>query len=132
MSSVDHLQGVFGPGSQWPEATLTREQDLADLERHAADFKRRDGFTYTVMNPDETRCLGCIYIYPSKLDAYDAQIVMWVTTEAYESGLDPVLDGVVREWIASAWPLEKVVYPGRDLEWQLFNARLGKQDEKYH
>lgn len=132
MSSIEHLRGVFGPGNRWPMATLTREEDLADLERHEADFKRRDGFTYTVMNPSETKCLGCLYIYPSKLDTYDSQIVMWVTTEAYENGLDPVLENIVREWIGNSWTFAKVIYPGRDIEWPLFNERLGKQDEKYH
>lgn len=31
MSSIEHLEGVFGEGSDWPSPELTLEQDLIDL-----------------------------------------------------------------------------------------------------
>lgn len=46
MSSIDHLQGVFGPGSSWPSADLTFEQDLIDLGWHQKEFQIRSSFTY--------------------------------------------------------------------------------------
>jgi hypothetical protein len=65
MTSVDHLKGVFGPSSHWPSADLTLEQDLIDLGWHQKEFQRRTSFAYAVMNPDESRCLGCVYILGS-------------------------------------------------------------------
>lgn len=55
-------------GGRWPRPDFTLEENVADLHGHAADFGARRGFTYTVMDPTETRCLGCVYIYPPEDD----------------------------------------------------------------
>ena len=57
-----------GSGGQWPSPGFTLEENLADLQGHEADFHARRGFTYTVMDPTETRCLGCVYAYPPEDD----------------------------------------------------------------
>src|SRR5262245_59609035 len=51
-------------GGGWPREGFTLAENLADLERHEADFQARRGFTYTVLNLDQAQCLGCVYIYP--------------------------------------------------------------------
>ena len=66
MSSIEHLRGVLGPSRVWPSADLTFEQDLIDLGWHQKEFQIRSSFTYTVMSLDESKCLGCVYIYPSE------------------------------------------------------------------
>ncbi len=114
MTSIDHLQGVFGPNSKWPSRELTLEQDLIDLGWHQKEFQRRTSFAYTVMNLDESRCLGCVYIDPSKDEDVDAVIYLWVRQSEYEKGLDPILFQTVRDWIAKAWPFKNVLYPGRE------------------
>ena len=63
MASKEHLHDIWGPG--WPEG-LTREQNLIDLGWHQKEFQRRSSFAYTVVAPDESRVLGCVYIYPSR------------------------------------------------------------------
>ena len=130
MSSVEHLRGVFGRGG-WPSEDLSREEDLKSLEMHYNQFQRREAFTYTVMNLEETECLGCIYIYPSRLDSYKAEITMWVTVDQFTKGLDPVLFQTVKKWIQKDWPFEKVVYLGREMDWKDFFAALDEQDQKY-
>jgi hypothetical protein len=52
-------------GGRWPRPDFTLEENLADLQGHEADFEARRGFTYTVMDPTEIRCLGCVYAYPT-------------------------------------------------------------------
>ena len=42
---------------------MTRDENRADLQRHADDFRNRKGFTYTVLDPGG-RHNRCIYIYP--------------------------------------------------------------------
>src|SRR3990167_9459169 len=64
MTSIDHLKGIFGPRSKWPSKDLTFRQDLIDLGWHQKEFQTRSSFAYTVMNPDESKCLGCMYIFP--------------------------------------------------------------------
>jgi hypothetical protein len=130
MGSRDHLQGVLGR-PDWP-GELTREEDLGALKMHEKEFGQRIGFVYTVVNHQETECLGCVYIYPSRLDAYDAEVIMWVTRDSFKKGLDTRLFQTVKTWMNEKWPFEKVLYTGRDIEWGDFFQRLATQDRKYH
>ncbi len=109
MSSVEHLKGALDPASSWPEG-LSLEQDLIDLGWHQKEFQKRSSFAYTMMTPNEERCLGCVYVYPS--EEADADIFMWVRRDEYER-LDVHLETAVREWIESDWPFNTVRYPGR-------------------
>src|SRR3954466_13816830 len=71
-SSMEHIHATPGwEESSWPRS-MTLEENRADLERHAADFESRTGFTYTVLSPGGD-VIGCVYIYPSKKDNVDAQ-----------------------------------------------------------
>ncbi|AKM79350.1 MAG: hypothetical protein UX85_C0002G0045 [Candidatus Beckwithbacteria bacterium GW2011_GWB1_47_15] len=114
MTSVDHLQGVFGERSKWPPKDLTFEQDLIDLGWHQKEFQTRSSFAYTVMSPDESQCLGCVYIFPSSRQEFDADVYMWVRKSEFDKGLDPILFKTVKDWIESKWPFKKVSYPGRE------------------
>jgi uncharacterized protein len=89
---------------------LTRERNLADLGWHETEFRNRWSFAYTVVTHDESRVLGCVYVYPGP-DA-DARVRLWVRRDAYE--LDRTLEQVVREWIARDWPFRRVAWPGRE------------------
>jgi len=117
MSSVEHLAGVFGPGSSWPSADLTFEQDLIDLGWHQKEFQIRNSFTYTVMNPEESRCLGCVYVYPSEKQGYDAKVILWVRRSEFGKGLDEKLFSVVKRWLSEEWWFSKVAFPGRQQSW---------------
>ncbi|CAB1065943.1 hypothetical protein D1BOALGB6SA_10742 [Olavius sp. associated proteobacterium Delta 1] len=118
MSSVDHLNGVFGPSHPWPSVDLTFEQDLIDLGWHQKEFQIRSSFTYTVMNLDESRCLGCVYVYPSEKIGYDARVILWVRQSEVGNGLDEKLFSVVKKWLSEEWWFTSVAFPGRQLPWQ--------------
>lgn len=94
-----------------PDEPLTLEQNLVDLGWHQKEFQTRRSFAFTVVSPDESSCLGCVYIYPD--DTADARVYLWVRRQAWEDGLDPILERAIRAWIGEAWPFETVVYPGR-------------------
>ena len=117
MTSVDHLRGVFGPNSKWPSKELTLEQDLIDLGWHQKEFQRRTSFAYTVMSPDESICLGCVYIDPTNKSGYDAEAYLWVRKSAFQNGLDPILFNSVKEWLKNYWPFKNVAFPGREIDW---------------
>jgi hypothetical protein len=118
MTSINHLQGVFGPKSKWPSKDLTLEQDLIDLGWHQKEFQKRSSFAYTVMNKDESECLGCIYIDPTDKVDYDAEVYLWVRKSEFEKGLDTILFDTVKNWIINEWPFNKVAYPGREISWE--------------
>lgn len=113
MSSLDHLQRQNVFGGTWPKSTLTLEQDLIDLGWHQKEFQIRRSFTYTVMSLDESQCLGCVYIVPSKTPEVDADVYLWVRQSEYEKGLEPILFETLKSWIADAWPFTTVAYPRR-------------------
>lgn len=90
---------------------LTKEQNLIDLGWHQKEFQLRRSFAYTVVAPDELRVLGCFYLYPD--DEADARAQLWVRRDAWEDGLDPVLEAAVRAWVERDWPFTNVSWPGR-------------------
>ena len=55
---------LLGSGGTWPREGFTLAKNLADLQRHEQEHRDRVAFTYTIMNPAETECLGCLYIGP--------------------------------------------------------------------
>ena len=118
MSSIDHLRGVSGPSISWPSADLTLEQDLIDLGWHQKEFQIGSSFAYTVMNLDESRCLGCVYVDPSEKAGYDAKVILWVRQSEIRKGLDEKLFSAVKIWLSEEWWLTTVAFPGRQLSWQ--------------
>ena len=122
MSSIDHLQGVFGPNSGWPSKDLSFEQDLIDLGWHQKEFQMGSSFTYTVVSLDESQVVGCLYIFPTKKGDYNASITMWVRASEVDNGLDAILFDAVKKWISEGWPFKKVAYPGREISWEQWKA----------
>jgi RimJ/RimL family protein N-acetyltransferase len=107
-SSIEHIRATPGyPDGTWPRP-MTPEENRRDLERHAADFAARRGFTYTVL--EDGRIVGCVYIYPLRDGSADVQVKSWMTADRAE--LDGTLRTAVRAWLRDAWPFERVDYAG--------------------
>lgn len=118
MSSVDHIKGVFGPLDPWPEDDLTIEQDLVDLGWHQKEFEIGSSFAYTVVNLDESKCLGCVYVDPSDKAGYDARVICWVRQSELSNGLDEKLFSTVKKWLSDEWWFANIAFPGRTISWQ--------------
>jgi RimJ/RimL family protein N-acetyltransferase len=109
-SSMRHISETPGyPDGSWPRE-MTRDENRADLQRHAEDFRDRKGFTYTVLEPASRDVIGCVYIYPVDGD-FDACALSWVRES--RAHLDAPLWRAVREWLASDWPFDRVEYAAR-------------------
>jgi hypothetical protein len=113
MSSIEHIRSTTGyPDGNWPPPDgMTLERNLADLRRHADDFERRTGFTFTVLDPDEDEVIGCVYIYPSASEDWDVTVQSWVTAD--KADLDGPLADAVAGWLATDWPWKRVDRCGR-------------------
>jgi len=110
-TSAEHIHATPGwEESRWPRE-MTSEENRADLQRHADDFRNRRGFTYTVLDPESREVIGCVYIYPLPGSDYDARTLSWV--RASHAQLDISLWYAVREWLASDWPFGSVEYASR-------------------
>lgn len=107
----------------WPADDFTVEanrEDLVKLERRHAD---RESFTYTVMDPTETRCLGCVYLVPTdapiltrarisalgddRWSAYEAAVYFWVRDSRLADGLDRRLLERLGPWLEREWRIER-------------------------
>jgi len=111
-SSVEHIHATAGfEGHPWPDEPMTVERNLADLQRHAEDFARRRGFTYSVLSDPGGEVVGCVYIYPSPLPGVDAAVRSWV--RAGRAELDTPLYRTVTAWLESAWPFASYDYAPR-------------------
>jgi hypothetical protein len=110
-SSKEHIHATPGwSQSTWPD-DRDEEANLRDLERHAADFRNRTGFTYTVLDPASGEVLGCVYIYPDKGGGSDARIQSWVRAD--RADLDRPLWRAVSSWLDDEWPFARVEYARR-------------------
>jgi hypothetical protein len=110
-SSMGHIRAT--PGFQegrWPRE-MTQDENRADLQRHADDFRNRAGFTYTVLDPAGRDVIGCVYIYPQPNSEDDAIALSWV--RASHAELDAPLWRAVSDWLASDWPFGSVKYASR-------------------
>jgi hypothetical protein len=126
LESADRLRGLLDPESGWPDG-LTRQEDLIDLAWHQREFTIRHSFAYTVMSADESRCLGCVYIFPSERRGYDAKVFYWVRSGPDAERRDAELGDLVRAWITRLWPFTSVACPGRDLPWEIWHALALKE-----
>ena len=80
-----------------------------------------------MLNPDGTRCEGCVYIYPlgrwlthgeferhgnGEQFADDTPpVTFWVRDSALARGLDQQLLSGLREWFRQEWPHETIAFP---------------------
>jgi hypothetical protein len=113
MSSIEHIRATPGfRGNDWPPVEgMSLEANRSDLERHADDYARRVGFTYTVLAPDRDDVIGCVYIYPSRDERFDADVRSWVRADRAE--LDAALHAAVSGWLDEDWPFAAVDYADR-------------------
>ena len=88
-------------GSPWPADDFTLADNRADLAGHQREHEERVAFTYTVLDPAEATCLGCVYIKPNAVAELapqddDALIRFWVRYPLLGSGLDGRLLAALR------------------------------------
>jgi hypothetical protein len=106
-----HCNRVDKEGAPRPPFVATVAENLVDLGWHQKEFQLRRSFAYTIVAPDESRVLGCAYIDPS--ETHDARVWMWVRRDAWEDGLDALVEATLREWLERDWPFESVDWGAR-------------------
>ncbi len=141
MDSVQMLR--LWSGSPWPSDEFTIEDNLADLEWHDREHQDRIAFTYTVLSPDETECLGCLYIKPlqnyqdtlpkqiAPATDLDATTRFWIREPYLDRQLDAQLLSVLIDWFESEWEFDRHLFHMRAVHeqqvWLFENGGLSKQ-----
>ncbi|KAA3660822.1 MAG: hypothetical protein DWQ04_18295 [Chloroflexi bacterium] len=130
-------------GSSWPTDDFTLEENIADLEWHFSEHQERIAFTYTVLTPDETECLGCIYIkavqsilpadstLSNNFTNLSASTRFWIKEPRLTDGLDMQLLQTLQEWFDNAWQFDNHTFHTRAAHKQqvqlLENCDLSRQ-----
>ena len=115
-------------GGTWPREGFTLEENLADLLRHEREHLEGAAFTYTVMNPTQTECLGCLYINPlgqmlqrtggsteqlAAIGACEAWVTFWVRQSRLADNLDERLLSALLVWFRTEWAFNRVTFAAR-------------------
>ena len=115
-------------GGAWPREGFTLEENLTDLEQHEQEHDDRVAFTYTVMNPTETVCLGCLYLTPlaqmlervggstsqvNDVGEHDAVVTFWVRQSRLSDNLDARLLPALLAWFKTEWVFTRTVFLAR-------------------
>ncbi len=116
-TSIEHLQGIFGPESNWPTTEMTLEENSIDLAWHQREHESASSFAFTVFDINDARCLGCVYLSPARKVGYEVEVFYWVRASEVSSGLDQTLGTYVHQWLQDVWKFDSVVFPGRDVAW---------------
>jgi hypothetical protein len=116
MNNIDFIRATRGNAGEWPDPSMTLEEDTKDLEWHEGEFKNKSSFAYTLTSLDGTKCLGCFYLYPlgsdwrtdlgEDNDKYQVDFSWWVTEE-YSHLYNQIRD-VVLSWLKDDWGFERV------------------------
>ena len=113
------------PTNDWPSDNLSFLENLADLERHEAQFREREAFAYSMLDPSGQRYLGCVYIKPIKSKVendlrkaqFQAQVFFWLSALHREVTDEKTLIEL-KNWLSKCWPFSRVAFPGREFNWQ--------------
>jgi hypothetical protein len=119
MESRDYLR--TWEQTSWPADDFTVAGNRSDLEGLEQRHTDRQAYTYTVMNPAGTECLGCVYLMPTdarsfagaritpvgdhRWDDYSAAVYFWVRKSRLAAQLDRVLLDALRGWLVRDWSL---------------------------
>lgn len=111
--------------SDWPADDFTLADNLKDLQMHEKKHLERTAFTFTVMNPTETECLGCVYLYSlegmlkymkagedelATVSDYKASASFWVRQSRLADSLDQRLLDALIAWFKRDWAFSRVVF----------------------
>ncbi len=109
----------------WPHEGFTLEENLVDLARHEREHHDHVAFTYTVMNPIQTECLGCLYIRPLEplfkrvgitiehIPDSSAYVTFWVRQSRLADHLDKNLLKALIPWFQEEWAFSHVLFLAR-------------------
>jgi hypothetical protein len=111
MGSRERLWARYGAAWGWPPATMTFEQDRADLARHDREIAANETFNYAVLDAAESALLGCVYLDPpapggasAPAPEHDVEVSWWVVDEMVGTGLERELEEFLPRWVVTAWP----------------------------
>ena len=124
-------------GSSWPTPDFTLGENLADLQWHEREHKEGAAFTFTILSPAASVCLGCLYIRPlSELrptnpslladsNDQDAMARFWLLESPLDPNLERDLLAELINWFNNDWHFPHLYFhtrPANGRQVQLFDT----------
>lgn len=83
------------------------------MEQHEKEHDERIAFTYTVLDPTGSICLGCVYIHHLKEGPmggdHSAVFRFWILQSHLDKNLDRRLLTFLIDWFRNDWAFSRVV-----------------------
>ena len=106
---------------QWPHEHFSLDENRTDLRRHEREHLARERFAFTVLNPEATLCLGCVYIKSinsfferagdaTRASPRAARVMFWLRPECVAADLDRELFATLRTWLHEAWTFDQITF----------------------
>lgn len=108
--------------STWPADDFTVEANRKDMEKMERRHQKDEAYGYTVLNLEETECLGCVYVFPpdapwysdsekaaasdKQWSDYRAVVAFWIRKSRLADGLDRRLLETLRSWLRDDWQID--------------------------
>ena len=112
--------------SSWPEDDFALEANREDLRKLEQRHAEHESFAFTVMNPDESRCLGCVYLFPldasmlsraeisgtdgSRWQDFSAAVYFWIRKSELADQLDRRLLAALVPWLDHDWGFDRPLF----------------------
>jgi hypothetical protein len=99
------------------------EHNLKDLINHEREFNDKEAYAYTILSPDKSRCIGCLYFRQVDSAEFDCRVDFWFR----DSDID--LEGEFFEWLKNwlicTWKIETPCFPARTTSWEDYYLHIG-------
>ena len=116
--------------STWPEDDFTVDANREDMVKLEQRHTTGESYSYTVMNLDQSECLGCVYMFTpdtrwfadadvtavgeDRWSDVDAMISFWVRRSKLAEGMDRLLLDSLRAWLELEWSFDRWVVLAND------------------
>ena len=133
MSSKDFLRRWSQ--SEWPRDDFSLEENLADLNYHYEEQVERIAFTYSILDPFSTTCLGCFYIKAIQavqllrsekelLRDFSHLCSYWVIDKIRGTSLDEEILSAIDKWLNDCWEFPGLFFTS--------NPHIPEMDNLFH
>ena len=87
---------------------MTEGQDREDLVHHEREILTGETFSYAVLDADEGRLLGCVYLDPRPSDDGDGNVIVsWWVIDELAGGPSSTHSIPSSHWVTDAWPFNR-------------------------
>lgn len=131
----------------WPTDKFTLEKDREDLIQHQHAHDQGEDFTFTIMNLDESECLGCIYIQPLKprlerflkendpilkrIDQYSVRVHFWLVPKIVKAGQAKLFLINLINWLKKSWSFKQIAFMIESFNNQLYDNEIVKENFEF-